>query len=101
MFNDSGAKSTLTYFGNAADGTTNEFGMAAGIVGDGTPDGTVERTWWLNAGDHTIFVGGADPVGTGLATNYSIRISLTVEPEPTSALLVLLSGLGRVARRRR
>jgi hypothetical protein len=50
MFNDSGAKSTLTYFGNAADGTTNEFGTAAGIVGDGTPDGTVERTWWLGAG---------------------------------------------------
>jgi len=101
MFNDSGAISTLTYFGNAADGTTNEFGTAAGIVGDGTPDGTVERTWWLGAGDYTLFVGGADLDGTGTATNYSVRTSLTVVPEPDCALLVLLSGLGLVARRRR
>lgn len=101
MFNDAGNQSALNYFGNAADGTTGEFGMATGIEGDGIADGTVARTWWLGAGDYTIFVGGADVDGTGTATNYSVRTSLAVVPEPTSAMLIFLSGLGLVANRRR
>ncbi len=101
MYNDAGAQSALIYFGNAADGTSNEFGSDARIVGDGTADGSVERTWWLNAGSYTIFVGGADADGTGTATNYSVKTSLTVVPEPSSALVVLLSGLGVLALRRR
>jgi hypothetical protein len=104
MYSDAGAgaaaKSALYYFGNAADGTTANFGNAAGIHGDGSADGIVQRAFWLEAGDYTVFLGGADINGTN-TLNQSASLSLTVIPEPSSSLLVGLAGLGLVLRRRR
>jgi hypothetical protein len=93
-------ESALVYFGNAADGTSSNFGDAALIFGDGTADGIVERAFWLQAGDYTVFLGGANINGTNTA-NQSARLSLLVIPEPSGILLTGCSVLGFAMRRRR
>jgi hypothetical protein len=94
------AESALTYFGNAADGTSANFGNAAGIFGDGNQDGLVERQFWLEAGDYTIFLGGANINGVNTA-NQAASISLAVVPEPSVSLLGAVAGLALVLRRKR
>ncbi|MEO8614331.1 MAG: PEP-CTERM sorting domain-containing protein [Luteolibacter sp.] len=92
--------SSFTYQGNAADGTTANFGLASGINGDGTADGFVTGTFSLPAGNYSIFIGGASlanegpPPVSGSYTNYSATATLSVIPEPTSALLIGLSSIG-------
>ena len=62
----------FTYLGHAADGTSNNYGSATGILGDGLADGSVVATFDnLVAGDYTIFIGGA---------NYAAQLA---EPGPT------------------
>lgn len=99
--NDAGNLSTLTYVGNAADGTSANFGFAAGIEGDGNADGTVTGSWWLPAGDYSLFVGGADLSGTDTVGTYGIDVSLSVIPEPSSLILSGIAAAGLMARRRR
>ncbi len=95
-----GSLSALTYFGNAADGTSANYGSASGINGDGVADGLVTGSFWLPAGDYSLIVGGASIAGTDLGS-YRINTSLTVVPEVSSSLLTGLTGLGLVLRRRR
>jgi hypothetical protein len=92
--------SSLTYIGNAADGTSSNFGSAAGVNGDGVADGSVQQSFWLSAGDYTVIIGGAEIGGSNTLT-FGVNASLTVIPEPSGALLLGLSGLGLVLRRRR
>ncbi len=98
--------SSFVYQGNAADGTTSHFGLAAGIHGDGNADGFVTGTFSLPAGNYSIFIGGANlanegpPPVSGTYTNYGATAMLSVIPEPTSALLIGISSLGLLVRRR-
>jgi hypothetical protein len=92
------------YLGNIADGTSTNFGSAAGINGDGNADGYVSTTFSLAAGDYSFFLGGANLASESPGPtwpNYSATVSLTVIPEPSSSLLMGLAGLGVALRRRR
>jgi hypothetical protein len=95
-----------TYLGNAADGTSSNYGAAAGINGDGTADGIVTATFSdLVAGDYYILVGGADydaqnsadvlNNGAGFRT-YGITLNVSAIPEPSTYALLLL-GAGAMA----
>ncbi len=92
--------STLTYLANAADGTFSNFGVVSGINGDGLADGIVEQTLWLEAGNYSLFVGGANATGTNTG-NFGIDVSLSAIPEPTFMLLGAVSSLAFFGRRRR
>lgn len=92
--------SSLTYLGNAADGTSVNFGSTSGIQGDGFADGSVQQSFWLAAGDYTVIIGGAEITGSNALT-FGINTSLTVIPEPSGILLLGISGLGLALRRRR
>ncbi len=92
--------SSLTYIGNAADGTSANFGSAVGINGDGLSDGFVQSSFTLPAGDYTLIIGGADISGSNGLT-FGIDASLSVIPEPSSTLLIGLSSLGLALHRRR
>lgn len=95
---------SFIYQGNAADGTSVNFGSAAGIDGDGLADGFVTGTFNLPAGDFTLMVGGAEYLTTppaGPYTSYAANVTLTVIPEPSGALLLGISCMGLVLRRRR
>ena len=77
MGSDDGTKysdlSSFIYAGNAADGTSANYGTGATVIprangttqtndlirGDGLADGSVTGTFALDAGDYTILVGGA------------------------------------------
>lgn len=54
---------TFLFKGYAVDGDAGLFGDAPGIFGDGKADGTVTGTFFLPAGDYSIFVGGANYAG--------------------------------------
>ncbi len=55
--------STFTFKGYAVDGDASLYGSVPGIMGDGKADGTVTGSFYLTAGDYTIFVGGANYAG--------------------------------------
>jgi len=99
---------TFTYIAHAADGTSANFGNAAGIVGDGTADGFVTATFTgLAAGDYSLFVGGANydlqttEIGPTYPT-YGINVTVGLVPEPSTASLILGSAtlLGLLRRRK-
>jgi hypothetical protein len=98
----------FTYIGNAADGTSANFGNAAGIVGDGTADGFVTATFSsLAAGDYSLFVGGANydlqTTETGPTyPTYGVNVTVGLVPEPSASSLLLGSAalLGLLRRRR-
>lgn len=95
---------TLVYQGNAADGTSSNFGSASGIHGDGFADGLVTGTFNLPAGDFTIMVGGAEYLTTppaGPYTSYGVDVTLSVIPEPSAALMAAGAVLALGLRRRR
>lgn len=92
--------SSPTYLGNAADGTSANYGSASGIHGDGFADGSVQQSFLLAAGDYTVIIRGAEIAGSNSLT-FGINASLTVIPEPSNVLLLGISGLGLAMRRRR
>jgi hypothetical protein len=111
--------SSFTYFGNAADGTSANYGSGASIIrrangttqtnatinGDGVADGVVSGTFALDAGDYTILVGGATYGGTSTASfGFNATLSVMAIPEPCTyalfglgALLITVAYRGRVA----
>jgi len=97
----------FTYISNAADGTSANFGNAAGIVGDGTADGFVTATFTaLAAGDYSLWVGGANyglqSIETGPSTfpTYGVTVSAALVPEPSTGSLIV-SGVAFLALLRR
>jgi len=97
----------FTYIGNAADGTSANYGSATGIFGDGTADGYLTATFsGLIAGDYSLWVGGANydlqSVETGPSTfpTYGVTVSAALVPEPSAGSLIL-SGAALLARFRR
>lgn len=97
----------LTYVGHAADGTTNNYGNAAGINGDGNADGYVTFLFEnLAAGDYSLFVGGANYAAQGTETGptyptYGITTTVSVVPEPSTWALVLTGVAATALLRRR
>ncbi len=94
MYNDSGASSTLSFVGYAAD--------------QGVVDGTVSKMFSLGAGSYTLWVGGANYAGQFAAlplSTYGLGVGIGVapvpEPETYAMLLAGLGLMGMVVRRRR
>jgi len=100
----------FTYVGNAADGTSANYGSAAGIFGDGSADGYLTATFsGLAAGDYSLWVGGANydrqSVETG-PTNYTyptygVTVSASLVPEPSTSSLFVCGGAILAMLRRR
>lgn len=108
--------SSFTYIGNAASGTTANYGIPAAsltladgtivpnaaISGNGNTNGTVSGSFYLGAGDYSVFVGGANYFGTATNATYGIQGTFTAVPEPSTwALLGLGSALLIISMRRR
>lgn len=97
--------------GHIADGTSANYGSAAGINGDGNADGSVTATFNdLAAGDYYFLVGGANYAAQNSADvlaggttylTYGVNVNVTAVPEPGSASLLGLTGLGLALVRRR
>jgi hypothetical protein len=67
--------STFVFKGYAADGDASLFGPVPGVTGDGNADGTVTKSFYLPAGDFSVFVGGVNYAGqlpTPDATSYGL-----------------------------
>lgn len=116
--NDSGTTfadlSSFTYIGNAADGSSANYGtpatsltLADGTVvpngtinGDGNADGVVTGSFYLTAGDYSVFAGGANYSGVNTNTSYGIQGTFTAVPEPSTwgLLIVALAMVGLVVR---
>jgi hypothetical protein len=98
---------SFSYMGNAADGTSLNYGNASGIQGDGMADGWISGTFTLPAGDYSIFLGGADihsegpPPSGGVHTSYASTLTLSTVPEPSSSILLVLAFTGFALRRKR
>ena len=106
--------SSLTYIGNAADGTSANYGTPASsltladgtvvpngtINGDGNANGVVTGSFYLTAGNYSVFVGGADYSGVNTNTSYGIQGTFTAVPEPSTwgLLLVALVMVGLLVR---
>ncbi len=58
--NDSNQIGQLEFVGYAVDGAADNFGDTIGLEGDGTADGTVTKTFSLQPGTYSVFVGGAN-----------------------------------------
>ena len=99
-FNAANGLSTFTYMGHAVDGTSANYGPAAGIVGDGVADGRVSGTFSLPAGNYSIFVGGANYAGSS-ATSYAFTASIVAVPEPSAGVACMAAACGLMLRRRR
>lgn len=102
------SRRSFSYMGNTADGTSGNYGVAAGINGDGIADGFVTGTFSLPAGYYSVFVGGANistegppPAIPVTYANYASTLTLSTIPEPSNCLLIGLTGLGLAFLRRR
>jgi|GEM_PF-762342 len=74
---------TFIFMGYAVDGDSSLFGDVPGITGDGNADGTVTKSFFLPAGDFSIFVGGANYAGqspTPDATSYGLTGTISASP---------------------
>jgi hypothetical protein len=107
--NDAGTNfanlSSLTYIGNAADGTSANYGTPASsltladgtvvpngtINGDGNADGVVTGSFYLTNGSYSVFVGGANYLGVNTNTPYGIQGTFTAVPEPSTWALLAVS----------
>lgn len=86
----------FTYIGNAADGTSANYGSATGIFGDSTADGYITATFSaLAAGNYSLWVGGANydlqSVETGQSTfpTYGVTVTAALVPEPSIGSLLV------------
>lgn len=109
--------SSFTYIGNAADGSSANYGTPAPsltltdgsnvpngtINGDGNANGVVSGSFYLSAGDYSVFVGGANYAGLNTNTSYGIQGTFTAVPEPSTwaLLTVSLAMVGLVIRAKR
>lgn len=98
----------FNYIGNAADGTSTNYGSAAGIFGDGTADGYLTATFTgLVAGNYSLWVGGANyglqSVETGPSTfpTYGVTVTAALVPEPSTGSLLAGGGAILAMLRRR
>jgi hypothetical protein len=92
---------SFSYIGHAADGTSDNFGNAPGINGDGNADGFVTATFNdLAAGDYSLFIGGANYAAqlteTATIPTYGVNVSVQAVPEPSTWALIAL-GFGFLA----
>lgn len=97
--------SSFTYIGNAASGTTANYGIPAAsltladgtivpnaaINGNGNTNGPVSGSFYLGAGDYSVFVGGANYAGVNTNTSYGIQGTFTAVPEPSTWALLAVS----------
>ena len=98
----------FTYIGHAADGTSANFGNAAGIIGDGQADGFITATFsGLASGDYSLFIGGANyglqNTETGPTTypTYGINVTVGLVPEPSTSSLLLFAAISGWRRKRK
>ena len=85
---------SFTYIGHAADGTSTNYGSAAGIFGDGNVDGYLTATFTgLAAGDYSLFVGGANyalqTTEASTLPTYGVNVTVGLVPEPSTGSLLL------------
>lgn len=100
--------SSFIYAGNAADGTSANYGTGATVIprangttqtndlirGDGLADGSVTGTFALDAGDYTILVGGATYGGTSTSSfGFNTTLSVALIPEPSTYALFGIGAL--------
>jgi hypothetical protein len=116
MGNDDGKQysdlSSFIYAGNAADGTSANYGTGATIIprangttqtndlirGDGLADGSVTGIFALDAGDYTILVGGATYGGTSTSSfGFNSTLSVMAIPEPSTYALLSVGAMVLVA----
>jgi hypothetical protein len=88
----------FTYIGHAADGTSANFGLAPGILGDGHADGFVTTTMHgLTPGHYSLFVGGANYAAQTTEASpfptYGVNVSVQAVPEPSTWALLACGGL--------
>jgi hypothetical protein len=97
--------SSLTYIGNAADGSSANYGTPASslrlangsnvpngtINGDGNANGVVTGSFYLTNGSYSVFVGGANYAGVNTNTSYGIQGTFTAVPEPSTWALLAVS----------
>jgi hypothetical protein len=107
--------SSFTYIGNAADGSSANYGTPApsltltdgsnvpngAINGDGNANGVVSGSFYLASGDYSVFVGGANYAGVNTNTSYGIQGTFTAVPEPTTYALFALGAMVLAAAYRR
>jgi hypothetical protein len=108
--------SSFIYAGNAADGTSANYGTGATVItrangttqtndlirGDGLADGSVTGTFALDAGDYTILVGGATYSGISSASfGFNSTLSVMAIPESSTYALLSLGAIFLIAAYRR
>jgi|694.fasta_scaffold14131_4 hypothetical protein len=107
--------SSFTYIGNAADGTSANYGTPApslmltdgstvpngAINGDGNANGAVSGSFYLASGDYSVFVGGANYAGVNTNTSYGIQGTFAAVPEPSTYALMALGAMVLAAAFRR
>jgi hypothetical protein len=93
--------STFTYMAHAVDGTSANYGLEAGINGDGFANGTVTGTFSLPAGDYSLVVAGADLPNETAVGNYGMVVSVASVPEPATTMTLSMGFAAVCAIRRR
>ncbi|GHC44335.1 PEP-CTERM sorting domain-containing protein [Roseibacillus persicicus] len=92
-------------FNNIADTQIHPDAIVLEYVGhvDNTTESSASQSFTLTAGSYTFAMGGntASQVGlTALPTDYSATISAAAIPEPSSLVLIAISSIGLLRRRR-
>ena len=89
LANDESQSGELLYVGHAADGVSANYGSNPDIEGDGVSDGIVKKTFTLQTGIYSIFVGGGNNGGSDIG-NYGVNLAIRA-----AALPVITSSLNK------